>query len=579
MTLRLRGLGRNEVHQALKKYVKSSRTVTDVYNEFVSQANREGVSYAAEEFGVSETVEQLEEIGQICRRNKMNPTEVIELEKDIKKFQELEKKHGKSFQDLYGEYEDIASKLPEMREEKKNLTNEIETLRAERDRQQRQSGVTESQLEAYSKTKNFLTSIGIDLSDLERTKDVFINLKKEKFDSRRIVSKLNKSQDLERSILDGSNALVDLETKIEDSQENLEKVNKELEAKGALREQVRKIEEIGLSPDVFDRIRKSIVKVSKKRGISTTRATKQFEEEIAKLYDPLLALRNQLEHLEEEKRKLEEERSYTKVAWKREEQEHGNRLKDLNDKYGARKEAIDAYSSLRSKGVDDDALLRWDRILSDSKLDPRVLEAELRKTSDLKHVYEDIQTDIQRLESEQQKLLQSVKELHTNIQELTSTKNELNSSLQLTKDNLKAPLEELAKTATAEINKNAQNAKDLVEDAKKIITQLDDKVTELSKATKTELNQAVDELKNSVSDTKKEITGLLEEAETAGERIGKLEPIVRVYELLSSGSGTEEEVIPVVLGVLYNLKQWCNYKNHPLDMQIDVLIDGLKELE
>lgn len=272
------------------------------------------------------------------------------------------------------------------------------------------------------------------------------------------------------------------------------------------------------------------------------------------------------------------ERSSTRAAWKKEEQEHEKKLVDLAKKYEARKEATDAYSSLRLKGVDDNALLRWNRILDDIKLDPKVLEAELMETSNLKHVQAEIEAENQRLRGDQQELSKSAIEVETKIKDLTGTRDELNSSIQLTKDNLKTQLEELAKAPITEMNKNAQSAKDLLEDAKENITQLESKAKELSKTTKPEIDKSVDDLKTSISDTKKEITELLEEARTAGEKIGKLEPIVRAYEFLISASGSKEEVVPALLGLLYNLKIWCNYKNYPIDLQIDELMERLKEM-
>lgn len=142
MELRLRGLGRNEVHRTLKKYAKSSRTVTDVYSEFVSLANQEGVEYAVEVFGVSETVKKLEEIGQICRKNKMDLTDVIELEKQAKKLGDLEKEHGKSFQELYNQYQEVVERLPKEQEERNNLRKDIDELKTKRVQQLRKSEVT-----------------------------------------------------------------------------------------------------------------------------------------------------------------------------------------------------------------------------------------------------------------------------------------------------------------------------------------------------------------------------------------------------------------------------------------------------
>lgn len=80
------------------------------------------------------------------------------------------------------------------------------------------------------------------------------------------MSKLNKLQDLDQSILDINNTLVELKAEIDDSRRNLNKVNKELEVKYALVNQVRKIEEIGLSLETFERIKKSIVKYQRSVG-------------------------------------------------------------------------------------------------------------------------------------------------------------------------------------------------------------------------------------------------------------------------------------------------------------------------
>lgn len=575
--LRLRGLGRNETHHALRKYVKSSGTVTNVYNEFVSLANQEGISHAAEEFGVSETVRELEEIGRICRRNKMDLTEVIELEKQAKKLKDLETSHGMSFQELFSEYQDAVTKLQEMREEKKKLANEIEELKTERTRTLRQSEVNEKQLEDYSEMKGFLASIGLETADLERTKNFFINLKKEKFNARSVISKLNRAETLRESISHKNETLGDLEVRIEDNQRLLNKASTDLEGKKALVGQVRRIEETGLSLDAFESIRRSIVRISKKRRVSPMRAVARFEEEIAKAYDPLLAIRNHLERLEEQKKMLEYELSSKREVWKKEERENRRKSNDLDQKYNARKKVIDAYSSLRSSGIEDEIILRLDRILIDSKVDPRVLEAELKKTSHLKRIHEEIETDIEHLGGEREKLRFSIKELNTNVQELTTTKSVLTSSIESTKVNLKDSIESLANLATSQLNTNALNAKNLLDAAEKGISELRSEVSEFSKVTKTGLRGAVDDLSTSVSDIKNEIARLLEDAKTTGEKIGKLDLIVRAYEFLSSGTGSKEEVVPAISSMLYNLKSWCTYRGYSFDTEIDSLMDRLNE--
>ena len=57
-------------------------------------------------------------------------------------------------------------------------------------------------MDDYSSTKKSLIEVGLDISDLERAQKVLTVLKKEKFDSSRILSKLSTVESLDKKVSD-----------------------------------------------------------------------------------------------------------------------------------------------------------------------------------------------------------------------------------------------------------------------------------------------------------------------------------------------------------------------------------------
>ncbi|MDA4130790.1 MAG: hypothetical protein OK457_08475, partial [Thaumarchaeota archaeon] len=128
-------------------------------------------------------------------------------------------------------------------------------------------------------------------------------------------------------------------------------------------------------------------------GILPKDAFTKFTDDVLKNYDPLVPLSAVVQSLEIKSNKLKET-----LETRTEE------VKALDLQKGARKGEIDAYSQLRSKGIDDETILRWERIMSESHLTPQVVEAELKKNARLEKLFKEKEAALQKLEGREMEL-------------------------------------------------------------------------------------------------------------------------------------------------------------------------------
>jgi chromosome segregation ATPase len=321
---------------------------------------------------------------------------------------------------------------------------------------------------------------------------------------------------------------------VESNKKAISAANKELEGKVALTELVRRIEDSGLSIDFIERIRKSILRISRKRRINLVEATRRFEEEVKKNYDPLLAIEEAKTQYEEMKERLT------------------NDIVVLTKQYDAKKKVLDAYSNLRSRGLDDEAIFRWERVLVVSKLNPRVVEADLKETTGLKKLENEIKANIQESRKKEKTLKLRLGELSTNIQELESEEKKLRSTGNTIGNNLIGHLNSFEKK----------------------VNELDLLVSNTSTKTQNEVKEGVETLKSEINTTSETISNLLKTAKETYKNVGRLEPIAKAYSLMSSDA-PPSEVFPPIVTLLAKLKKYCDRRRVMLTLDIDDLSEDL----
>jgi hypothetical protein len=111
----------------------------------------------------------------------------------------------------------------------------------------------------------------------------------------------------------------------------------------------------------------------------------------------------------------------------------GKQVRTTDEQFLAKKKEIEAYSRLRSTGVDDESILRWDRIVAQTNLTPDVIGAELTKIASLEHLSEQKSEKIRKLEIRE-------KELKSTTSDLDSQKKVLLESIGLIAESTKESL-------------------------------------------------------------------------------------------------------------------------------------------
>jgi hypothetical protein len=219
--LHLQGYGRNEV---AKKSRESRATVTREIDRFEEQIEESGIRKAAEEYGVSQLIENLIEIAQIRKANSLDISDFVEGAKIAKTFREtkidaaeasrliseiwqrtesrgytvntivddcaelnhLESEYGR-FDNLKAEYDRIGSTMTQLQQEVATLKEHRDTEKTALHNTLKENNTTREEIVRFTKTSEALSTHGLDRSqattkfeqDLTKHYDTLLGLQSE----------------------------------------------------------------------------------------------------------------------------------------------------------------------------------------------------------------------------------------------------------------------------------------------------------------------------------------------------------------------------------------------------------------
>lgn len=214
---------------------RGTGTVSREIGKFKKETKSKGLETAAEEYGVSQIVEELHELSVIVNKNNMAPIEAIvgakiaanlkhmnidlnkinqfieqvhnrSIEKkysptniidDCITIQALERKYGNTFDEIKKQFDNMGSRLNELRKEiqEQNIKNEETKMRYINlfDKYE----TDQESLEQHKNMKNELTKYGLSSDDLEKVVKVLSAIKKEDYNIKPIIDRIEELENLE----------------------------------------------------------------------------------------------------------------------------------------------------------------------------------------------------------------------------------------------------------------------------------------------------------------------------------------------------------------------------------------------
>ena len=632
---------------SMGKTVKSPETVRSVRDAFLRHVEEKqgrfgserGLRIAARDWNVTELVDQLLAVGTEADKARVELHEVIDsvpvakilveagvdvkdllrfirevynrskqvgytvesMMNDCQEMNELEAKYG-SFDEIKKDHVRIGFEITELERKRDGLNIEMDKAVDRKKKLLADYGMTEVKLKAFEKTRRFLISIGITEDDAERATNVLSNIKDQKFNMKKVVSKLKRIEDLDDKIARQKADFTEGGEDLERLSRHLESVETKIKEKSGVLQEAHRAEESGLSVEQMAKLRATVARISSKKGIPPAEAMAKFEDEVGKKYDLVLGFEQDIQAKREElkiadeglgrEKRLTDEMKQTRTG--------------LEDQYAKRKKEIDAYSSLRKRGVDDEAILRWNNIVTSTNLTPGAIESELVKAGDLSKLRSKMKEDADG-EEKRSKELQAISEMYwtqhktvkdavRRFQRLREKGVETSVLQRWEKIVVDAGLDpskledELLEQRNLNVTKQERQKK--LEELEGEVRAAEDRKTELGKISATavtELNTSVADLKlqEKADEVKKQIESIrdtavdsLSDVEKAGERITRLEPIGSAYAFLAGEESdlTEPEVLLISATYLQNLLKWekqkkgITFRSNELEHAIEELL-------
>ena len=128
----------------------------------------------------------------------------------------MREKYGKSYEGLLKDWERFGFEIPQNRKELQGLRGEVSKAAEERETALAKTHTTEQKVDAFLKTRDFLTAIGISFDDAEGVRNVLSNMKGQNFNPKRVVFKLKKTENLDRKISEQQGQLAKGEALLEE---------------------------------------------------------------------------------------------------------------------------------------------------------------------------------------------------------------------------------------------------------------------------------------------------------------------------------------------------------------------------
>ena len=610
---------------------KARSTVSREIENFKNEVDSKGLRGAAEEYGLSQIVEELHGLSVELKKNKITALEakqgadvagkmkLLQISADTLSpfitnvynrskeknyapsnivdqcatIAEIELQYELTFQEVKTQFETMGSKLAEMKDEKKKLEKDLSEFKRSNANLWHQYDVDKKDLEQFRNTREDLAQAGLNIEELEKTKTVLNTIKKENQNPKSIIRKIVEIEDLDAR----KSALEESYTQ---ANEKLEKINKEIsiastqiKEKQVILEEASKIEDTGLTVKDIQAIRNTVVRVASNHGVTSVEALKKIQSDITVNYDKSLGLEPVVSSLVKRKEKLEKEISEKIEELAEEKRRNADSVAKLKATYNTMKSQVDSYADLRSKGVTDKELKKWADLITESDLDPRLIEEELKTQRNLKNIEKNTDEKIKTLKKRETAL-------NSSITILESKRNSIEESIEAVKlagvKKIQDTANSASKQAKTTLNKVTQRIQDTANSASKqaetTLKTMNDAIVDMSQKTNTTLkasNQMILEITenakksleatdSSLEHLSDQVNSVIAEAVKAGENIGRINPIAEAYQFIDVGVGEPKVVVPMTIKYLTNLRTWLKNKDKLgiLDQQIDTIINCLR---
>jgi len=635
-----------------RKVHKGSGTVSREIEKFENEVNSRGLLQAAEVYGVSQIVSELHELSIELKKNNLTATEakqgvavaaklkLLQVEPDeiepfianvysrstakgyspsdivdhCESLKNLEDTYHGTFEEIKNRFEGMGSKIDSLSEDVKRLN--LEKNQAEKSSAElwEQYDIDKKGLEKFNETKHALKQLGLNIDELDKAKTTLLEIRKQKHNSRHIIKKITEIKDL-----DSRKEVLDEEVKqaaeaLKDIKDEIAKATTHIKANRKTLDEAQKIEETGLTIKDIQAIRNTVVRIGANHALTSKQAIENLQNDITVNYDKILGLEPQLISLNSSKEKLQKEITDMEKDVIKTKQVTKTQIASLEQEYKAVKEKIDAYLQVRRKGVIDEDLLRWANIIATTKLNPAIIDEELKTQKNLKqledeakerikilkHLETQIKTTVENLAADKikiEKSIESVKQAGINQikQAADITTNQATDAINIIIQKMKTATEISSNQAKDTLDTMTLKMKTLSDQTTKQSTNTlnttTNTVNEISQKTqnfldesKQKIQQILDNTEKSTTTTEQNLThisdqvnAIIKEAMDAGEEIGRLKPIHEAIRFIDTGQGEPKVVIPLTFKFLTNLKTWVGESKGrgSMTLTINTLINSL----
>jgi hypothetical protein len=527
---------------------KNSRThiIARISNQ--STPNVQQISSKAAAFNRS----QLANFISSASWNGLTPSKIAKL---CYRIDALEKKYGLTYEELKNKFEETAKSLDAKTDELRKLEAEIALTSKKKKDLMEQYYLNEKQVQDYVDARDALLSIGFEIDKLPNVKNSLLAMKKENYDPNAISEKIN--------------AIGDLESRRNALQNDLNSLNGEMRAKKTLLVQIKKLQDTGLNADQIERIRDVVSKISSNHGINPDQSFERFEKDVMKHYSATLGLEAEVTMLQESKDAINRENDQKRKALEQAEKELSQRNKKLEESYAAQKEELKAFSELRANGVDGPRIIAWQKLIEAAKIDPELLDSEIRNIGSLSSLEEQTKLKIKDLEEKK-------KAAEEALLELNRKKEAIELSIGSVKESSIGQIEETSSKALSSISEISKQVKLSTENAREDLETTLSQVKSSASLFSKELNESLKD----VGPALKNVSQAIE----AARAIGKYEAILPLFKLTEgtqSNKITETEALVALWNVTNAFNSWIknHYPNEELELSepLEKMIQALDE--
>ncbi len=550
-------------------------TVSRMIGKFEQDVQSSGIKRAAEMYEVSDLVDELHETSRVLKTNSITASEVKPASQVIRilrkldlapdtvepfmsgvvafastrgydpsqllthclRLAELERDHG-DIEATLNKHQTIGQQVTEMGTGLKNMRKEEERVGKRLSSLLERHEFSEAELGHFSKIRRELISLGLGIDRLEKLRTLLVALKKSNFKPDALVSKLKRAKSLEEEIASLGGNKRDFLSLLKDLKREYQEISKTLQKKKSILDEIKNLENMGLSASVVKNLRNYIVQISTAHRITRKAAMQAFTKNLQKHYDPFLGLEPIVVQLQSTRSKLLSEIKGLKEKETVERKKMVSRLKELESSFKKKKGVLDAYAKLRSRGVDDNFIVRLEQLIVESKIDAQLLEGELTNLAKLSKHEREILTNLDELSTREKALLESV-------QALKEEKGSIQKSIDAVRREGVRSIRSVGEAASESIGHTTQR--------------FESSMTSTLEETKVKLSQIEQSstlARDRIDVLVKEIGEVIDQAFKAGIDLKSIQPIADAYQFIGTGQGDAEKVIPLADMFLGNLKMW-----------------------